>query len=50
MRSLILADVHANLEALNAVLADAGRQGGFEEIWCLGTPSGTDRTPTLVWS
>lgn len=33
MRILIISDVHANLPALNAVLADAGR---FESVWCLG--------------
>ena len=36
MRALILSDVHANLEALQAVLADVSGQGGFEIIWCLG--------------
>jgi len=33
MRVLVLADIHANLEALNAVLADAGQ---FDTIWSLG--------------
>ncbi len=33
MRTLIISDVHANLTALNAVLADAGT---FERVWCLG--------------
>ena len=33
MRVLVLADIHANLEALNAVLADAGQ---FDLIWSLG--------------
>lgn len=36
MRALILSDVHANLEALQAVLGDAARRGGFQSIWCLG--------------
>jgi predicted phosphodiesterase len=36
MRALILSDVHANLEALQAVLSDAARRGGFESVWCLG--------------
>ena len=35
MRYLILSDVHANLAALEAVLAEA-RTFGFDEIWCLG--------------
>ncbi len=33
MRILILSDIHANLTALEAVLADAG---DFEAVWCLG--------------
>lgn len=45
MRSLILADVHANLEALNAVLAGAQGRGGFEEIWCLGDTVGYGPDP-----
>ena len=45
MRSLILADVHANLEALNAVVADASDRGGFDEIWCLGDTVGYGPDP-----
>ncbi|NLN69463.1 MAG: metallophosphoesterase family protein [Chloroflexi bacterium] len=33
MRTLIIADVHANLPALQAVLADAGE---ISQVWCLG--------------
>jgi len=33
MRVLVISDVHANLEALDAVLADAG---AFDRIWSLG--------------
>lgn len=33
MRTLVISDVHANLTALNAVLADAG---SVERVWCLG--------------
>jgi len=36
MRYAILADIHANLAALTAVLVDIERQGEAEEIWCLG--------------
>ena len=36
MRILVCSDVHANLEALEAVLEDAEARGGFEEIWVLG--------------
>jgi putative phosphoesterase len=35
MRILLLADIHANLPALNAVL-DAARGIGYDELWCLG--------------
>jgi hypothetical protein len=33
MRALILSDIHANLEALEAVIEDAQGQGGFDTIW-----------------
>jgi len=33
MRILIISDIHANLTALDAVLADAGQ---FDAVWCLG--------------
>lgn len=33
---LILSDIHANLEALRAVLDHAQRHGRPDEIWCLG--------------
>ena len=33
MRVLVLSDIHANLDALEAVLADAGL---YEVVWCLG--------------
>ncbi len=36
MRYAILADIHGNLTAFQAVLDDATKQGGFDEIWCLG--------------
>jgi predicted phosphodiesterase len=36
MRCAILADIHANLTALEAVLEDVERRGGAEQIWCLG--------------
>jgi predicted phosphodiesterase len=35
MRTAIISDIHANLEALTAVLADIDRQG-IQEILCLG--------------
>ena len=36
MRALIVSDVHSNLEAFQAVIADADARGGFDEIWSLG--------------
>ena len=36
MRALIMADAHSNLEAFQAVIADAQARGGFDEIWSLG--------------
>ena len=36
MRYLVLADIHANLEALQAVVQDAEAAGGFDAIWSLG--------------
>ena len=35
MRIAVLSDVHANLHALEAVLAEVDA-GGFDELWCLG--------------
>jgi len=35
VRYLVVSDIHANLAALEAVLAEA-RTLGFDEIWCLG--------------
>lgn len=35
MRYAVMADIHANLEALNAVLEDADKRGAAG-IWCLG--------------
>jgi len=36
MRYAILADIHANLAALKAVLEDIKAKGEVDEIWCLG--------------
>ncbi|MDE2839939.1 MAG: metallophosphoesterase family protein [Chloroflexota bacterium] len=41
-RYLIIADVHANLEALNAVIAAAAP---FEQLWCLGDLVGYGPNP-----
>lgn len=50
MRYLILSDIHANLEALSAVLADAN--GRYDQILCLGdlVGYGADPNPVCEWS
>ena len=45
MRALILSDIHANLEALNAVLAAAGQ---WDELWNLGDMVGYGASPNQV--
>ena len=45
MRALVLSDIHANLEALEAVVADAQIRGGFDAIWCLGDTVGYGPDP-----
>ncbi len=46
MRALIISDVHSNLEALEAVFADAGQRGGFDCVWCLGDMVGYGPNPS----
>jgi len=46
MRYAILADIHSNLAAFQAVLQDLERRGGVEEIWCLGDIVGYGPDPT----
>ena len=36
MRALIVSDIHSNLEAFRAVIEDASRRHGFDEVWNLG--------------
>lgn len=43
MRLLIISDIHANVAALEAVLADAGDE--WEKIWCLGDVIGYGPDP-----
>jgi len=45
MRYAIVADIHSNLAAFQAVLADLERNGGAEEIWCLGDVVGYGPDP-----
>ena len=49
MRCAVLADIHANLAALEAVLNDIEKKGGFDETWCLGdiVGYGPDPRPCL---
>jgi predicted phosphodiesterase len=35
-RILVLADIHSNLTALEAVMDDVKNHGTVDEIWCLG--------------
>ncbi len=45
MRVLIISDIHANMTALEAVLADAGT---VDETWCLGDVVGYGPDPNAV--
>ena len=45
MRYAILADIHSNLAAFEAVLNDADGRGGFDKIWCLGDVVGYGPDP-----
>ena len=47
MRALIVSDIHSNLEALRAVLGDAERRGGFDQVWALGDLVGYGPDPGL---
>ena len=46
MRTLIVSDIHSNLEALDAVVAEARCRGGFESVWCLGDMVGYGPDPS----
>ena len=50
MRALLVSDIHSNIEALDAVLADAGRHGGFDRVWCLGDVVGYGPDPSACIS
>jgi len=47
MAIAILADIHSNLEALEAVLKDMETKGGAEGVWCLGDIVGYGPDPHL---
>jgi diadenosine tetraphosphatase ApaH/serine/threonine PP2A family protein phosphatase len=44
LRIAVVSDVHANLHALEAVLAEVDK-GGFDELWCLGDVVGYGPKP-----
>jgi len=45
MRNAIIADIHGNLEAFQAVLADAQQRSEIDELWCLGDVVGYGPEP-----
>ena len=45
MRSLIISDIHSNLEALQSVIDRASQVSGFDEIWHLGDVVGYGPDP-----
>lgn len=44
-RILLISDIHANLPALDAVLADAERHGAVDQVWSLGDAVGYGPRP-----
>ena len=50
MKYLVIADVHSNLEAFQAVLEDANNHGGFGHVWCLGDVVGYGPDPSACIS
>ncbi len=45
MRALVVSDIHSNLEAFDAVLADAEERGGYDIVWFLGDLVGYGADP-----
>lgn len=45
MKIAILGDIHSNLAAFEAVLADLKKRDGFDKIWCLGDVVGYGPDP-----
>ena len=46
MKALVVSDIHSNLEALESVIGDASRNGGFDEVWALGDLVGYGPDPS----
>ena len=40
-----MADVHSNVEAFESVVSDAGRRGGFDQLWSIGDVVGYGPNP-----
>lgn len=51
MHVLLVADIHSNLTALQAVLKDAAERASWEAVWCLGdvVGYGPDPQECLAW-
>ena len=47
-RILICSDIHSNIEALQACLADAQARGGFDRFWSIGDVVGYGPDPVAV--
>jgi len=47
-RILIVSDIHSNIEALEACVADARARGGFNRIWNIGDTVGYGPDPVAV--
>lgn len=45
MRAVVIADIHANLDAFEAVLRDAEAGGSIDALWCLGDTVGYGAEP-----
>lgn len=45
MRTLVVSDIHSNIVALEAAVADAERAGGVDGVWCLGDVVGYGPEP-----
>jgi diadenosine tetraphosphatase ApaH/serine/threonine PP2A family protein phosphatase len=48
LRTLIISDVHSNVEGLLAVIADAEARGRVDALWCLGDIVGYGAEPSAV--
>lgn len=47
MKTAVISDIHANLQALEAVISDI-RETGVDEVWCLGDAVGYGANPNEV--